>query len=86
MKHKKLFCTGMSRFISFPEDLNDSMNTMTTGIGYYETHKEICQLILSTNWNSFAKELKLERMFLCMDLMLATDWDRNVINEVLENF
>ena len=26
---------GMSRFISFPEDLSDSMNTMTTGIGYY---------------------------------------------------
>ena len=26
---------GMSRFISFPEDLSNSMNTMTTGIGYY---------------------------------------------------
>lgn len=60
---------GMSRFISFPENLNDSKNTMTTGIGYYGNPQGNLPVNSINELERFTKELKLERMFLCMDLM-----------------
>ena len=33
--NKEIAAQGMARFISFPDDLTDTIHTMTTGIGYY---------------------------------------------------
>lgn len=77
---------GMSRFISFPENINDSMNTMTTGIGYYGNPEGNLPV------NSIRElEHLYERNEIGTDIFVygfnaGVDWDSAVINEILENF
>lgn len=77
---------GMSRFISFPEDLNDSMNTMTTGIGYYGNPQGNLPVNYINELEQICKRTEIGTDVFVYGFNAGTDWDRNVINEVLENF
>lgn len=77
---------GMSRFISFPENLNDSMNTMTTGIGYYGNPQGNLPVNSINELERLYKRTEIGTDVFVYGFNAGTDWDRNVINEVLENF
>lgn len=77
---------GMSRFISFPEDLNDSMNTMTTGIGYYGNPQGNLPVNSINELEQLCKRTEIGTDVFVYGFNAGTDWERNVINEVLENF
>lgn len=76
---------GISRFISFPEDVND-LNTMTTGVGYYGDIRN----------NSPVESIKvLDEMYarktVGTDIFIFgfnsdENWKSEVIKEVLRNF
>lgn len=77
---------GMSRFISFPEDLNDALQTMTTGIGYYGNPNanlpvnSICEL---DDLN--AREEVGTDVFV-YGFNANSDWADEVKSEILNNF
>ena len=77
---------GMSRFISFPENLNDSMNTMTTGIGYYGNPQGNLPVNSINELERLYKRTEIGTDVFVYGFNAGADWDRNVINEVLENF
>lgn len=77
---------GMSRFISFPEDLNDSMNTMTTGIGYYGNPQGNLPVDSISELEQLYKRSEIGTDVFVYGFNAGTEWDRDVINEVLENF
>jgi hypothetical protein len=76
---------GMSRFVSFPEDQNDSINTMTTGIGYYGNPKGNLPVECITELEELYK-----RTDKGTDVFIygfnGKEWQNGVINEVLGNF
>lgn len=77
---------GMSRFISFPEDLSDSMNTMTTGIGYYGNPQGNLPVDSISELEQLYKRTEMGTDVFVYGFNAGTEWDRDVINEVLENF
>lgn len=77
---------GMSRFISFPEDINDSMNTMTTGIGYYGNPQGNLPVNSINELEQLCKRTEVGTDVFVYGFNAGTDWEGNVINEVLENF
>lgn len=77
---------GMSRFISFPEDLNNSMNTMTTGIGYYGNPQGNLPVNSINELEQLCKRTEIGTDVFVYGFNAGAAWDRNVINEVLENF
>lgn len=77
---------GMSRFISFPEDLGDSMNTMTTGIGYYGNPQGNLPVDAISELDKLNKRTEVGTDVFVYGFNAGTEWERNVINEVLENF
>lgn len=77
---------GMSRFISFPEDLNDSMNTMTTGIGYYGNPEGNLPVASIYELEKLYKRNEIGTDVFVYGFNAGLDWENNVIYEVLENF
>lgn len=77
---------GMARFISFPEDLNDSMNTMTTGIGYYGNPKGNLPVESIEELERLNKRSEVGTDVFVYGFNAGMDWDKDVVNEVLENF
>lgn len=77
---------GMSRFISFPEDLNDSMNTMTTGIGYYGNSEGNLPVHVIKELEKLYKRSEIGTDVFVYGFNAGTEWDNDVVNEVLENF
>lgn len=77
---------GMSRFISFPEDLNDSMNTMTTGIGYYGNPQGNLPVDSIRELEELYKRSEMGTDVFIYGFNAGAEWDKDVINEVLENF
>lgn len=77
---------GMSRFISFPEDLSDSMNTMTTGIGYYGNPQGNLPVGSISELEQLYKRSEMGTDVFVYGFNAGAEWDRDVINEVLENF
>lgn len=77
---------GMSRFISFPENLSDSMNTMTTGIGYYGNPEGNLPVDSISELEKLYKRSEMGTDVFVYGFNAGSEWDRDVINEVLENF
>ncbi len=77
---------GMSRFISFPEDLSDSMNTMTTGIGYYGNPQGNLPVDSIRELEQLYKRSEMGTDVFIYGFNAGAEWDKDVINEVLENF
>lgn len=77
---------GMSRFISFPEDLSDSMNTMTTGIGYYGNPQGNLPVDSIRELEELYKRSEMGTDVFIYGFNAGAEWDKDVINEVLENF
>lgn len=77
---------GMSRFISFPEDLSDSMNTMTTGIGYYGNPEGNLPVDSISELEKLYKRSEMGTDVFVYGFNAGSEWAKDVINEVLENF
>lgn len=77
---------GMSRLISFPEDLSDSMNTMTTGIGYYGNTQGNLPVDSIRELEQLYKRSEMGTDVFIYGFNAGAEWDKDVINEVLENF
>lgn len=77
---------GMSRFISFPENLSDSMNTMTTGIGYYGNPKGNLPVNFIEELEQLYKRTEIGTDVFVYGFNAGAEWDKDVINEILENF
>lgn len=77
---------GMSRFISFPEDLSDSMNTMTTGIGYYGNPKGNLPVDFIKELEQLYKRTEIGTDVFVYGFNAGVEWEKDVVNEILENF
>ena len=77
---------GMSRFISFPENLSDSMHTMTTGIGYYGNPSGNLPVPSIEGLEKLNKRSEVGTDVFVYGFNAGMEWDENVINELLENF
>ena len=76
---------GMSRILSFPKDINNPIDTMTVGIGYYgnpERNMPVESISVIENLN--------KRNEVGTDVFIygfkGLDWENEIIPEVLENF
>ncbi len=76
---------GMSRFISFPES-SDTINTMTTGIGYYGNPQGNLPVDSIRELEELYKRTKKGTDVFIYGFNAGEEWDKDVINEVLENF
>lgn len=77
---------GMSRFISFPENLNDSKNTMTTGIGYYGNPEGNLPVVSIAELEKFNQRIETGTDVFIYGFNAGINWFDDVVNEVLENF
>lgn len=77
---------GMSRFISFPENLSDSMNTMTTGIGYYGNSEGNLPVESISELEKLYKRSEVGTDVFVYGFNAGSEWEKDVVNEVLENF
>ena len=77
---------GMSRFISFPEDLSNSMNTMTTGIGYYGNPEGNLPVDSISELEKLYQRTEIGTDVFVYGFNAGHEWNSDVINEVLENF
>lgn len=77
---------GMSRFISFPEDLSNSMNTMTTGIGYYGNPEGNLPVDSISELEKLYQRSEIGTDVFVYGFNAGYEWNSDVINEVLENF
>ncbi len=77
---------GMSRFISFPEDLSNSMNTMTTGIGYYGNPEGNLPVDSISELEKLYQRSEIGTDVFVYGFNAGHEWNSDVINEVLENF
>ena len=77
---------GMSRFISFPEDLSNSMNTMTTGIGYYGNPEGNLPVDSIIELEKLYRRSEIGTDVFVYGFNAGYEWNIDVINEVLENF
>lgn len=77
---------GVSRLISFPEDLNDTRNTMTTGIGYYGNTDGNLPTNTISELNELNTREKVGTDVFVYGFNAGLDWKTDVICEVLNNF
>lgn len=77
---------GMSRFISFPEDLNDIMHTMTTGMGYYGNPDGNLPVQTIPELDKLNKRKDIGTDVFVYGFNGGEKWDEKVICEVVENF
>ena len=77
---------GVSRFISFPEDLNDTRNTMTYGIGYYGNANGNLPVKCIPELDNIKKREQIGTDVFVFGFNASMSWDKDVICEILENF
>lgn len=77
---------GVSRFISFPEDLNDTRNTMTTGIGYYGNTNGNLPISAISELNNLNTRDKVGTDVFVYGFNANFDWETDVTCEILNNF
>lgn len=84
-EHEKA-AQGISRFISFPENINDINNTMTTGIGYYgNPHGNLPVENIEALDDLYIRDEIGTDVFI-YGFINQYDWDSEIVCEVLENF
>lgn len=77
---------GMSRFVSFPKDPNDCNKTMTTGIGYYGNPEGNLPVECINELENLYKRSDKGTDVFIYGFNAGNKWQKDVINEVLENF
>lgn len=77
---------GMSRFISFPKNLEDSMNTMTTGIGYYGNPRGNLPVESISELEQLCERNNIGTDVFIYGFNAGANWNKDVTNEILENF
>lgn len=77
---------GVSRFISFPEDLNDTRNTMTTGIGYYGNTEGNLPINVISELDNLNTRDKVGTDVFVYGFNANSNWATDVTCEILNNF
>lgn len=77
---------GVSRFISFPEDLNNTRGTMTTGIGYYGNADGNLPVSAISELNNFNVRDKVGTDVFVYGFNANFNWETDVTCEILNNF
>lgn len=77
---------GMSRFISFPKNLDDSMHTMTTGIGYYGNPEGNLPVESINELEQLCERKEIGTDVFIYGFNAGVNWNNDVTNEILENF
>lgn len=78
---------GISRLLSFPEDRNNVMNTMTTGIGYYGNSTNNRPVVAIPQLDSLSeRKEKGTDVFVYGFNGIGSGWIDDMCVEILENF
>lgn len=79
---------GISRWISFPQDSNNPIATMTTGIGYYGNNKDNGPIKEITELENICKrnEIGTDVFVYGLNISQSDDWANEMCVEVLDNF
>lgn len=78
---------GISRLLSFPNDVNNAMNTMTTGIGYFgnaENNRPVSSITALNNM--YVRKEKGTDVFVYGFNGVGNDWIDEMCIEILDNF
>lgn len=77
---------GVSRFISFPEDENDTLRSMTTGFGYYGNTDGNLPVHTITEIDNLKPRTEIGTDVFVYGFNAATSWEDDVACEILDNF
>lgn len=77
---------GVSRFISYPEDENDTLRTMTTGFGYYGNADGNLPVDTITELDNLKARTEIGTDVFVYGFNAATTWEDDVTSEILDNF
>lgn len=77
---------GVSRFISFPEDENDTLKSMTTGFGYYGNTDGNLPVHTITELDNLKPRTEIGTDVFVYGFNAATSWEDDVACEILDNF
>lgn len=83
---REVAAQGVSRFISFPEDLDDTRNTMTTGIGYYGNTEGNLPINAISELDNLNTRDKVGTDVFVYGFNANFDWATDVTCEILNNF
>ncbi len=83
---KEIAAQGISRFISFPEDENDSLRTMTTGVGYYGNTNGNLPVSTIKELDNLHKRANVGTDVFVYGFNAAPTWEDDVTCEILDNF
>lgn len=84
--NKEIAAQGMARFISFPDDLTDTIHTMTTGIGYYGNVDGNLPIDSIEELDNLKKRDEAGTDVFVFGFNGGYQWEKEVICEILENF
>lgn len=77
---------GISRFISFPEDEEDRLNTMSTGFGYYGNTEGNLPVEKIVELDNLHKRTTVGTDVFIYGFNANEKWEENVTCEILKNF
>ena len=77
---------GVSRFISFPEDANDAIRTMTTGVGYYGNIDGNLPVNSIKELDELEKRTETGTDVFVYGFNGTRTWEEDIVCEILENF
>lgn len=77
---------GISRFISFPDNLEDTVHTMTTGFGYYGNKDGNLPVNSIYALDKIKKRSEVGTDVFVYGFNGGYQWEKEVICEILENF
>lgn len=77
---------GVSRFISFPEKLEDTRNTMTTGIGYFGNPHGNLPVKVIDSLDNLEERTEIGTDVFVYGFNAGLNWESDVICEILDNF
>lgn len=85
-KENEIAAQGVSRFLSYPEDLDDTRHTMTTGIGYYGDPDGNLPIrnIVELDKLKYREEVGTD--VFVYGFNAVGQWKDSVISEILKNF
>lgn len=77
---------GVSRLLSFPEDENNALDTMTTGIGYYGNPKKNAPVETILELDELCKRDKIGTDVFVYGFKCGSFWTDEICTEIIDNF
>lgn len=85
-KENEVAAQGVSRFISFPENIDNALSTMTTGIGYYGNVNGNLPINAINELNNLNVRERIGTDVFVYGFNGNSNWETDVACEVLDNF